>query len=337
MNHWDRLDAALRAEPYDRMPAALWRNWPEADHDPAALARAVMGWQRRFDFDITIYAAPYTCVAEHFGARTTYRGDPFGRRQVECPVVAEPGHWWELAPAPEGTARLSGLNEGVHRIAEALGGTVPLLQSVPSPMTTAWLLAGDALFDHLRAEPQAVEAGLRTIADATAAYVRSAVSAGAAGIRLLACVARSASIVPDLHRALHRRWDIEILQCAGGSRWNLLELDVPSAWIELYLDYPVQIIACNAHTDDAPVPAALARFEKLVAGGIDASGSLVNGTRSACYDEAVTAIGRLGISRVLISTGGTCRIDTPESNIDALMDAVRRPARPAIQSREAER
>lgn len=330
MNHWDRLDAALRAEPFDRMPIALWRNWPDADHDPGALARAVMGWQRRFDFDIAVYSAPYTCVAEHYGARTIHRGDPFGRRQLEAPLVTAACQWQSLVPAPAASARLSGLNEGVHRTAEALGGTVPLLQSVPSPMTTAWLLAGDVLFDHLCAEPQAVEAGLRTIAEATADYVRGALARGAAGIRLLAHIPEWASIAPDLHRAFHRRWDLEVLQfLTAESRWTMLELDVPAVCIDPYLDYPVQILACNPPTADALVTEARAGVGKLLAGGIDVDGALVAGTRFACYDEALSAVGRLGTSKVLLSTGRACRIDTPECNVDALIDAVHRPAPPA--------
>lgn len=338
MNHWDRLDAALRSEPLDRMPAALWRNWPEADHDSAMLARAVMGWQRRFDFDITIYAAPQTCVAEHFGAHADYRGDPFGRRYVERPVVLASIQWCHLRPAPHALARLSGLNEGVRRMADALAGTVPLLQSVPSPMTTAWLLAGDALYDHMRTDPQSVEAGLRTITDATSAYVQEAIAGGACGIRLLHAAPGTTSISPDDHRRFHCRWDSEILRLANAAgRWNLLELDVASAWIDRYLDYPVQILACGQRVHDALLAASLGRFEGLVAGGIDANGSVGHAARSACYDEAVSAIARLCTSRALISTGGACRLDTPDGNIDAWMDAVKHATSTTTDREEAGR
>ena len=35
MNHWERLQAAIRGEAVDRPPISLWRHWPQIDQDPA--------------------------------------------------------------------------------------------------------------------------------------------------------------------------------------------------------------------------------------------------------------------------------------------------------------
>ena len=52
MNHWQRIEAAIRGEPTDRAPISLWRHWPEFDQDPRTLAEAMVNWQRRYDFDL---------------------------------------------------------------------------------------------------------------------------------------------------------------------------------------------------------------------------------------------------------------------------------------------
>jgi hypothetical protein len=88
----------------------------------------------------------------------------------------------------------------------------------------------------------------------------------------------------------------------------------------------VQLFTCCDQSGDANPSSVAKRFAGIVAGGIDAGGSLVEGTRSACFDEAASAVERLGQARAMIATGGACRTDTPEGNIDALIEAVRRPA-----------
>jgi hypothetical protein len=46
-----RLEAALTGAPPDRAPAALWRHWPGDDQRPDTLARAVLDFQRAYDWD----------------------------------------------------------------------------------------------------------------------------------------------------------------------------------------------------------------------------------------------------------------------------------------------
>ena len=325
MNHWDRLTAVLRAEPLDRLPVALWRHWPEVDHDPLALARAVMAWQRRFDFDLTVFTAQPTCVAEHFGAPTAYRNDPYGRRRVDRHCIEDPRQWQDLRSASGSADVLIDLNAGLRRVAAALGGTVPLIQSVPSPLTTAWHLAGDKLFEHMRFAPDSVEAGLHAIAESTVAFVRAAVDSGACGIRLVVCVPASAPFTHEEHRRFGRRFDAEVVQATGAPpRWNLLEVDAHPAWLDAFVDYPVQLLTCCDQSGDANPTSVAKRFVGIVAGGIDAGGPLVDGTRSVCFDEAASAVERLGHARAMIATGGACRTDTPEGNIDALIEAVLR-------------
>ncbi len=336
MNHWDRLDAALRAGTLDRLPVALWRHWPEVDHDPLALARAVMAWQRRFDFDLTVFTAQQTCVAEQFGASTVYRNEPYGRRHVERLRIEDPRQWLELRSRSGSSSVLTELNVGLRRVAEALGGTVPLIQSVPSPLTTAWHLAGDAIFGHMRSAPECVETALQAITESTVDFVRAAIESGACGIRLIVRIPASAPFTIEEHRRFARRFDTEVVQATGAApNWNLLEVDAHSAWLDAFVDYPVQLLTCCDQSNDANPSSVAKRFGGIVAGGIDAGGPLVGGTRSACFEEAVSAVSSLEQVRAMIATGGACRTDTPETQIDALIEAVRRPADTATEEGRA--
>jgi uroporphyrinogen decarboxylase len=286
-----------------------------------------MAWQRRFDFDLAVYTAPQTCVAEHFGAPTALGGDPYGRRVVTRPCIKSADQWLELRPDAGGL--LGSLNEGLRQVAAALGGTAPLLQSVPSPLTTAWQLAGDALFDHARAAPQSVDAGLQSIAAATAAFVRGAVEAGASGIRLVVQLPGPAILPAEVQRRYGRRFDLMLLQASGADRQlHLLELDAAPAWLDACVDYPVRVVGWRGATNEGGAADAAARFPGIVAGGIEADMLRTGASPADCFNATVRALASLGRTRAMMSTGGSCRTDTDAGNVDALIAAVARPAAP---------
>jgi hypothetical protein len=47
----DRLLATVAHRKPDRMPVALWRNWPVDNKSPERLAQVTLDYQRRYDFD----------------------------------------------------------------------------------------------------------------------------------------------------------------------------------------------------------------------------------------------------------------------------------------------
>ncbi len=51
MTSRQRVEAALRRQPVDRPPVALWRHGPEVDHDPRRLANAMLAFRDRWGLD----------------------------------------------------------------------------------------------------------------------------------------------------------------------------------------------------------------------------------------------------------------------------------------------
>lgn len=329
MNHWDRLQDQLRAEAPDCLPIALWRHWPAQDDDPRALAMATMAWQRRFDFDLVRYMPSNTCAAEYWGARTHHRPDPFGLRAIEHFAVTAPEQWSTLRPARAGLFDAS--NDGLKQVADALGGTAPLLQTVASPLTTAWQLAGDAIFEHMTSAPDALDAGLKTIAEAAASFARQAIESGACGIALTLAGPSASRMSEAQYRRFGRAWDLHVLDAIRDSA----QLDMLCAGddevFDLVVSYPVQILNWQDRRASPDLPTGASRFSGIVAGGLDAAGSLGCGSRADVDRDVIEALGRIEGRRAMIAAGGPCRLDTPEANIDGAVDAVRRRATPAPQ------
>ena len=51
MDKRERLQAAIKGEPVDRVPVALWRHFPVDDQRPEDLAAATIEFQTQYDFD----------------------------------------------------------------------------------------------------------------------------------------------------------------------------------------------------------------------------------------------------------------------------------------------
>ncbi|MBI1801464.1 MAG: uroporphyrinogen decarboxylase, partial [Chloroflexi bacterium] len=51
MNKRERILAASRREPTDRIPVAFWRHFPGDDQRAGDLAQATIAFQERYDFD----------------------------------------------------------------------------------------------------------------------------------------------------------------------------------------------------------------------------------------------------------------------------------------------
>lgn len=326
MNHWDRLQGQLHAEVPDCLPIALWRHWPAQDQAPRSLAMATMAWQRRFDFDLVRYMPSNTWAAEYWGARACDRPDGFGLRSIERLAVTAPNEWPCLRPATPRAGALADFNDGLKQVADALGGTVPLLQTVASPLTTAWQLAGDAIFDHMRTAPHLLDAGLKAIAEVAADLARRSIESGACGIAIAMACPGSNHMSAEQFLRFGRTWDLRLIDAIRDlSQLNMLCAG-SDAFFDVCASYPVEILNWQ-HRGSAPeMKAGSARFAGIVAGGLDAAGSLGSGSRDDVDREAIDTLKRVEGSRAMIAAGGPCMLATPEGNIEAAIDAVRRRA-----------
>jgi uroporphyrinogen decarboxylase len=123
-----------------------------------------------------------TYGVEDWGARTAYLGSPIGARTVIAPGLTTPEEWPRLTRLSPKQGRLGQEVRALRLAAAALKDEVPILQTVFSPLTTAFKLAGDRVFADLRRHPDLFEAGLAIIADSTLAFARDCLQAGAHGL-----------------------------------------------------------------------------------------------------------------------------------------------------------
>lgn len=322
MNHWQRIEAALKGQPTDRPPVALWRHFPEDDLDPAKLVAHTLAWQRQWDFDLVKFMPSGTYGVEDWGAVSAYRGSPNGAREVVKPAIVRTEDWLKLAALDVRQGSYGRQNQALAAVARELKGEVPLLQTVFSPLTTARKLATEGLFADLRCAPAALEQALRVITEVTIRFALDALAAGAHGVFLATQLASFRHLTAEEYLRFGKAYDLQVLAALRGkARLNLLHAHGHDIMFDLLADYPVQMLNWHDRTAGPTLADAAARFPGLLVGGLNENATLMSGSAQAIEAEVRQALAQTGSRRLVLGPGCVAPVAVPPASIAAVMRA----------------
>ena len=323
MTKRERLMAAIRGEPVDRPPVALWRHFPGDDQRPEDLAAATVAFQRRYDFDfVKVTPASSFCLRD-WGAQDRWVGSLEGTREYTSYPVQSPEDWRGLRPLDPAQGALGAQLRCLHLIADGLAGQAPFIQTIFSPLAQAKNLVGpERLPVHLRRYPDAVRAGLDAITETTVRFVHAAHEMGIAGVFYAVQHAQVGLLSEEEYAVFGRPDDLRILEAAQGLWLNVLHLHGTDVMFDRVADYPVQVI--NWHDRETPptLAEALHRFGGAVCGGLQRWDVVVRSTPDQVRAQAVDAIAQTGGHRFVLGTGCVTPVVAPVSNIRAVREAV---------------
>ena len=323
MTKRERLMAAIRGEPVDRPPVALWRHFPGDDQRPEDLAAATVAFQRRYDFDFVKVTPASSFCLHDWGAQDRWVGSLEGTREYTAYPIQSPEDWHSLRPLDPVQGALGAQLRCLRLIADELVGVVPFIQTIFSPLAQAKNLVGpERLPVHLRRYPDAVRAGLDAITETTVRFVRAAREMGIAGVFYAVQHAQVALLSEEEYAVFGRPDDLRILEAAQGLWLNVLHLHGTDVMFDRLADYPVQVI--NWHDRETPptLAEALHRFGGAVCGGLQRWDVVVRSTPDRVRAQAVDAIAQTGGHRFVLGTGCVTPVVAPVSNIRAAREAV---------------
>ncbi|MCU0491236.1 MAG: hypothetical protein MUD01_06600 [Chloroflexaceae bacterium] len=334
----ERVEAALRGEPVDRLPVAAWKHFLPEERAAVPLAEAHLRFFHEYDWDWLKVNPRATYYAEAWGARydlNDYTG--VLPRLLESPLQA-----------PDGLARIERLNPANPAFAEQLQlvgriragiGETHVVQTVFSPLSVlAFLLArpGDqnadvgpnSRFERLRTllheQPQAVHGALAAIAATLADYAVASVEAGASGIFFaIVRLARAGVLTPEEYATFGKPYDLQVLQAVQAAPFNLLHICGPQVYFEQALDYPVHAINWATIGQQNPSLAEARNLtQKGLIGGVDEHATLQHGTPAEVLREVQSSLAYSGELGVLLAPGCGLALDVPPANLHALRRAV---------------
>jgi uroporphyrinogen decarboxylase len=323
ITHRKRIENCLADAPLDRVPIALWRHFPVDDLTPGGLAAATLNFQKTFDLDLVKVTPQSSYCLLDWGIKQEWQGEPEGTYSYTQRVIRQPEDWLRLPVLDPYQGRLGAQLECLKLVAAELGPGTPFLQTIFNPLSQAKNLAGgDTLLIHLRRYPDAVHAGLKTIAETTRQFIESARETGISGVFYAVQHAQYGTLSVEEYREFGRQYDLQVLETSKDMWLNMLHLHGSQVMFEEFIDYPIQVINWHDRETRPTLADGLAKFPGSVCGGLQRHQTLLLGTPDQVTAEAQQAIVSSGGRRHILGTGCVAFTTVPYGNLMAARRSV---------------
>lgn len=322
MDHFQRIRATITGDTIDRIPVSLWRHFPDYDQDPRTLADKMVEWQRKWDFDVVKFMPSGTYGVEDWGAVSVYRGAVNGAREVVEPGIRSVTDW-ELKSLDVQKGAYGMQNEALQITARHLDSSVPIQQTIFSPLTTARKLAGERLLSDLRRYPEVLDNALQTITDVTIRFALDAIDCGATGFFFATQLASHRVLSAAEYARFGRPYDLQVLRAvAGQGRLNMLHAHGLDLMLDSMADYPVEMLNWHDRQTEPNLASAAKRFRGLVVGGLNENSLFVSGSTEPIRAEVNDAIAQTSGKRLMIAPGCVLLVNTRDEHIKTVLQTV---------------
>jgi len=326
MTKRERVMAAVRGDPVDRVPASLWLHNFTTENSAEALTAETLRLARRFDWDFLKPQSRAQCFAEMWGFTYTASRERATPYTVTRAPLATADELRRLEPVDARSGALGEQLQALRAIRKAVGTDTPVIWTVFSPlMVLPFLLAGGraAAVALMRSEPAAVDHALGAMAETLGAYARAAVAEGADGLFYATNMATGELSTAEQCRRFQRPHDLRILGQVEGAPFNLLHVCGEGILFDEFVDYPATALSWATVPGNPSLSEAHRRTGRAVVGGLPAK-PVIKGLPPA----ELEARGRRAIAELagrFLLLGPDCSIDpdTPEPVMDAATTATR--------------
>lgn len=295
MTSSERVHAAVKGEPVDRVPLCFWHHFkPEGSGE--RMAEMTMEFFRtKFDLDIVKIMPDLPYPNPH------------------------PLHW---SMAPRLGLDTPGFQQQlicIQILRNALGPDFPLILTLFSPFTYAIRFLGkaDAIeqarqdFDHFARGLESVALNLRTLMNA-------AIDAGASGIFFSCMGATNIDLKRDEYARIARPFDLMALEGAQNGWLNIVHVHAdPSQegdeiYFESFTDYPVSVMSWSDRLTGPNLAEALTMTGKCLMAGMTERGPLTHGSEVELENEIMAAITETKGRRLILANGCSVPDDVDE-------------------------
>jgi uroporphyrinogen decarboxylase len=325
----ERVLAALRGAPVDRVPLSFWLHNFATENSAAGLAGETLRLAETFAWDYLKPQSRAQGFAEMWGltyAASRERATPYTVTHEPLVSGEDVGR---LRPVDPARGALGEQLEALRLIRARVGPDVPIIWTVFSPlMVLPFLVRGGKpqALALLRSDPAAVERGLGAIADTLAAYARACLAAGADGLFYATNVATRASITPAECRRFQRPFDQIVLAAVESAPFNLLHVCGEEILFDEFVDYPVTAFSWATIGGNPSLKDVQRRTGRAVVGGLPAKPQIASMTAEVLAARATAAMDEMAGRWLLLGPDCSINPDTPERLLHAVADVVRGPA-----------
>ncbi len=288
----------MTGAPVDRVPISFWLHFPDVDLDGPALAERLIQFNAEYDLDFIKVMPSGLYSVMDWGGTIRRFDNPYDVPEVVEFAVKTPDDWQKLVPLDINSGAWGEELKTLEALQSRVGGTVPYVETIFSPLTTALKLAGERLFSHLVEAPEAVHTGLDVITQTTLAFVEAACRRGISGVFFATQCASADRLTLEAHNEFGRRYDLQVLSRLDRSTYlNILHIHGHNTYFEDVFDYPVSAINWHDRQTFPSLTEARALTSKCLIGGINEEDVLGISARKVVnqVEEAIEETGGRGL------------------------------------------
>jgi uroporphyrinogen decarboxylase len=321
----DRVRAALAHDRLDRPPAGWWGHTYRQEWSAEELAAATVARQRAFGWDFVKLQPRASSFAEAFGSEYRPSDDPGAGPVLVRPAVTTAEDWARVPTVDAGTPALDDQVDALRMVVDRIGPSVPVIQTVFSPLTVAGYLVGEdrpRMAAEARRRTPSIDSALARIADTLGDFAARSIAAGAAGVFFAISDFASADLLSLAeYEDLALPHDVRVLASVPGETWfNVLHLCGPRLHFELAAELDTHAVSWSIHGPGNPSLAeGRARSGRVVMGGIDLR-TLVDGEPEAVREQRRAAISSTEGVGLLLAPGCSVPPEAPEENVRAIVE-----------------
>lgn len=344
MNGTERIRALLQGKPVDKAAAATWEHFPAVDRNPDTMAKAVIEYAERRDYDLIKVQMNAAYVTEAYGADITFFSHPPIKYQkikklyqINTAPVNSLAELQSLRPIQvKDSPVLQRDVEAVKKIVSYYQGTKPVLPTLFSAYT--WLHAllkdrGAALGEYIQADRKAVHRALGILNDLNRELADAYIEAGADGFFFATSYTSPLAVSHQAYEEFNKAYDKPLLEYIDSKTWfNMLHIHGNAdLYIEDLVQYPVESInwentSFGVEPSRLTSAAQLSRLtDKLLIGGTDQFHDFY-GTREEVEKRLTqrfeTLYQEIPDHRFVFGAGCSLPLDIPEENIDLIRKVV---------------
>ena len=328
MNKKERVDAALRDEVVDRVPASMWGHDFVREWSAQGLAEATVENFTRYDWDYVKVNPRASYPVEDWKVKVHPSGEKNLEPVFEGSPIRTAGDWKRLRPLEPDHGTLGEQLKALQFINHSVGYDAYFVQTIFCPLGVAKYLAGNRLepvLQTIREDRSALHAALRVITETFTTFAIACLEYGASGIFYATNGWASESLLtPDQYREFGEQYDLEFLDAIKSrARLNILHNCGTHIYFDQLASYPVH--ALNWDTSAEGNPSLLdgkKRSKKAVMGGINQRSTLTGNSTARVREEVARAVEQTGGQRLLLAPGCAISPETPTKNLEAVRAAL---------------
>ncbi|MCI0547702.1 MAG: uroporphyrinogen decarboxylase [Candidatus Rokubacteria bacterium] len=323
MNKRERVMAALRREPTDRTPYALWRHFPAVDRSPGGLAQATLRFHDRYGSDFLKVTPTGGYAVEDWGCVEGSEVAVDGHRPCVRHAVNAPEDWKKIRPLPITSNGWGAHLETIIRCVVDLRADCFVLPTLFSPLSLARKLSGARLAYDLVENTQAVLDALEVIAEMDIALARACLDEGAEGIFYSVQAASASLHSREEYARFGEPYDRRVLESVRGrAKLTVLHGHGDHLMFDALAALPADAWNWDDRRHGPSLEAAAAQVPGAVIGGLDQWVTLREGTGEAVKAEARDAVAQTGGRGLIVGPGCVVQMNTPDGNLVDLATAL---------------